>query len=447
MAITGDIIRQAGAAAVGKRTLEKLCTAVKAFQTFVEKHSGTPLSAITEAGQPHTWDEGRRDYHCWLLAHFVCYVNQTHMLVSTSLGYAKKVNVHWKVAFKHVLWTDDMFASLKPVTDGLKNMNLAVRQRREGLSAADICVLSAALRRRIGTVERPSWRGLYLYDDRLVETVIALWHFVYSEAYRYGDATCPDDGPFEAKFRLTRDGVKFSAPTSEGRQTVTLPCPRTKVTNWHTGFAMSSTVDDNAKINWGASLNRMIALDPTPTRADIAAETPLFRDVRNVPLGQGGGLPIKGRWMRSLIRSLVQENPGWFGDRVAKDFGIHAFRIGRLNDLLDAGASMFQVSSLGRWVSDSVLRYHRMSQEAAAALHAKALEASLTQDSTRGFVGHAVPRSTTQKRMLAEALTGGKPSARTSRQQQIAVSNPRTPGAPRQSTLDSWCTGQAMCRL
>jgi hypothetical protein len=125
---------------------------------------------------------------------------------------------------------------------------------------------------------------------------------------------------------------------------------------------------------------RMIASDPV--RYEDRHRTPLFRDTRGLrDLGdgtfEGGGKPLSNAFIRKLIRQLVRANPEWFGARDPESFGIHAFRIGAMNDLLDAGADFFVISALGRWVSQSVMDYHRMKRSTEYAWRKKATNLSL----------------------------------------------------------------------
>lgn len=440
---TSATIDSAIAATVGPRALEKIATAVKQFREFIIEKSGTPLSTITGLPDVSLWGQERYDYHVFLLAHYVCHVNTTHKQVSTSVGYARAVSKHWEVTYRHVLWTEKMFDEVVPMLKGLKNLNMAVSKVRDGLTGADICILAKALRARVtrGECARPSKAGLYMYDERLVESIIASWHFCYQECFRFGDATSPDNTPFNPKFRLTRDDIRYSKPVKGHKQTITVPAPKMKVTNRHTGFAIVGEIDDDAPINWAASVDRMLVLDPSPTDKATAAVTPLFRNVLNVSLGAGGGLPFTGRWMRALIRSLVDECEVHFGPRVSADFGVHSFRIGKLNDMLQAGATMFQVSTMGRWVSDAVLRYHRMTQEASTALHNRAVDCSLVGADAEGFVGFARPRTLAQQAALSDALLATAPNRRTARRHVPAPNKKQrsmlsTSG--RQATLDAW---------
>lgn len=213
-----------------------------------------------------------------------------------------------------------------------------------------------------------------------------------------------------------------------------MPAPRCKVSNYHTGFDLSSIIDHDAPINWPSAVMRMLQSDPSPTDVEAAGRTPLFRDVRNIGKGDPGGEPLKGYWMRRLIQSLVAECSVWFGsDRKPEDFGIHSFRIGKLNDLLQAGATVFEVSTMGRWVSDAVLRYHRLTLEAATALRAKATQGSLLGQDAAGFVGHAMPRSVIQQGALDAAMASGQETSRAA--PQVVSTAKRAAGQP---SLDSW---------
>ena len=80
-----------------------------------------------------------------------------------------------------------MFTEIQPILDGLDNLTLARTKVKQGISGADLMVLKAALRRRVkrGETERRATHGhqLFIWNDRLVDTVIASMEFCYEYAH------------------------------------------------------------------------------------------------------------------------------------------------------------------------------------------------------------------------------------------------------------------------
>ena len=90
-----------------------------------------------------------------------------------------------------------------------------------------------------------------------------------------------------------------------------------------------------------------------PVARSDAASTPLFRDTR---AGVGRRVRVTQSKFRSIFKKLcrmAQPEIQFSG------FGIHAFRVGGMNRLMDLGATAPQICALGRWESDCWLLYAR----------------------------------------------------------------------------------------
>ena len=143
---------------------------------------------------------------------------------------------------------------------------------------------------------------------------------------------------------------------------MTMKPPWYKVQNRYAGNELTSTVRTEDELNWPAAI--LVMNGAVPMLDKDKANTPLFRDTRGVARRKdgtfpAGGSPLPYKFVLKVLRELITVNADYFGTRAPKDFGLHSFRIGGMNDLVDSGASFFVVSALGRWTSQSVMDYHR----------------------------------------------------------------------------------------
>jgi hypothetical protein len=96
-------------------------------------------------------------------------------------------------------------------------------------------------------------------------------------------------------------------------------------------------------------MRNLLRVDPTPD--EVAAKTPLFRDVdSNQPLRTGA--------LRRLLQSFmlaIGEAPS--------EFGLHSLRIGGATALFAAGATPIVIRTMGRWSSDCYRLYVRACYE------------------------------------------------------------------------------------
>ena len=299
--------------------------------------------------------------HEWLLSLYVAAVSEKHERADTSVSYARNVAKEWLRIHGTVLWPNPMFAELHEVTDGLAKIKDFSKRQREGFSAADVAILVRTVHKWARDGKRVG-KGQARWDNRLASTVAALMIFCFQKLYRMGDATCPDGEDYNADERFSRASVWFSENIAGTPREMTLDPPVNKCANRFTGHPISDAFTDECT-NWPSAIDNMLSADPVPHHQ--RHETPLFRDTRTSKRRadgtfQAGGLPIGGAFMRRTIRALVKANVGWFGARLPALFGLHSFRIGGLNAALDAGATYMECCALGRWVSTSVIAYHRM---------------------------------------------------------------------------------------
>ena len=366
-----DVWRQtldgANAKGTSESTKQLQITARLAFNVVLKKLGLDPNKLRIQSSYFQSWDEERYALHATLLSIYISEVTQTHERASTSVRYARSVAKTWQRLYKTVLWPEPMFDNIKPMIKGLEKIKDYAKRERNGFSAPDVAIIVQTLHRwerqgrKIGPNSRDRW------DQRLVANVAAAITFTYGNMYRFGDATCPEGEKWCPEMRLSRASVRFAPEVPGMPREVGLDPPTNKTANQHTGRQITGVFSDDC-INWPSALDHLLAVDAVPQH--LSHKTPLFRDSRKSPLdGQlrdgsfaAGGVPLDGAFVRRTLKTIVRENAAWFGDRTEETFGLHSFRIGKLNDCLDAGASYFQCLSLGRWASDSVFKYHRMSK-------------------------------------------------------------------------------------
>ena len=90
-----------------------------------------------------------------------------------------------------------------------------------------------------------------------------------------------------------------------------------------------------------------------PVSRTQAARTPLFRDTR---AGMGQFQRVTQSKFRSVFKKLCRAA---LPEIQFSGFGIHAYRVGGMNRLMDLGATAPQICALGRWESDCWLLYAR----------------------------------------------------------------------------------------
>lgn len=442
-----DTLVEAEAKGSSNAKVQTYTTAWKKFQDVLSDLN-FPVSILQEKGSALSWDEEKFSMHETLLAIYIAEISPGHERADTSMAYARSVSKSWNKIHKVVLWPEVMFEAFGTTNKGLDKLKDHTKHEREGTSAADIAIMTLTLREWERKGKRVSNRQGDVWDTRLVSTVTAALCFCYGLLYRFGDATVPDGEDFDPRQRLSRASVWYSKKCKGVPDSMTLDPPCNKVSNAHTGRPLSGNFTEDC-INWPAAVDRMIACDRVPHH--LRHTTPLFRDTRKSKLCsasrdgtfEAGGKALSGHFMRRVIRSLVKENQEWFGTRTPDLFGIHSMRIGGLNDALKGGASLFDVASLGRWTSDSVFRYHRMTKTVAHEWQQRSIDVSFGEarnEMVRAGISEDVANA---RQARLDAAKACRPfSERTER---IAVARPsRLSGralaeqSSKQLTLDAW---------
>ena len=405
-----DTMVSANAKGTSASSTQKHITARLKFNKVLRKLGLDPNKLRTQSSDWSTWDEDRYALHATLLSIYIAEVTQTQERADTSVAYARLVSNTWKRLYKTTLWPQPMFDNIKPMIKGLAKIKDFAKREREGFSATDVAVIVRTLNsweRQGRTIGKGKRHGVW--DKRLVANVAGSIVFTYANMYRYGDATCPDKEKWCAEERFSRASVRY-APIVQGTpREICLDPPNNKVANMHTGRVISGLFAEDS-INWPTAIDHLMAVDPIPHH--LRHKTPLFRDSRKSALNstlrdgtyEAGGVPLDGAFVRRTLHTIVRENPEWFGNRTEELFGVHSFRIGKLNDCLDAGASYFQCLSLGRWASDSVFKYHRMSKNRAHEWQKKSADTAF-KGAKAEMLREGVDESLANKRMsiLAEA--------------------------------------------
>jgi hypothetical protein len=387
-------VKEAASHSLAKRTIEGHATAVWKFFEFIQALD-IPLSSLTsQRADASKWDTDTWEFHGLLLSHYCARVARTQRKPDTCKVYARRVQQFWIKTYRTTLWSDQHFTDLAPVTAGMARISTYVAQWREGLTAADTYVLIRTLRRWHAEGRRISPNRRATWDTRLVNTICASFEFAYGELFRYGEATSPDGDEFDPRTRLTRAHRRVVVHVADGApsKTTILRPPKYKSPNRYSGVELTGEHCASDPLNWPHAMERMLESDPVQ-HSDMA-RTPLFRDTRGLQRTrdgnyEGGGKPLSNSFIRGLIRRLVKANPAWFGARDPASFGIHAFRIGAMNDLIDAGADYFVTSALGRWVSQSVMDYHRMKRPTEYAWRKRAMNVSLASTGEPSVPSHS----------------------------------------------------------
>ena len=244
-----------------------------------------------------------------------------------------------------------------------------------------------------------------------------------------GEALTPQAQEFDHTERLTRGSYRIEQAAGHA-PLMTMTPPLYKVTNKFSGHQLTGTVREDDPLNWPKAI---IVLDGiVPMHPADKAITPLFRDTRGVQRRKdgtfpAGGKPLPYKFVLSTLRELIRVNTRHFGTRTPGTFGLHSFRIGGMNDLVDSGASFFVVSALGRWTSQSVMDYHRMTRESEDQWQRRAIQYALTQARNH----HAA--------IMQDA---GPPEQETPPKRPRLADKPRVMQAPKagtiQGTLESW---------
>ena len=321
-------------------------------------------------------------FHTKLLFNYCAKVTITQDRGDTCRAYAAQVQSFLRDTFSLSLWPKDIMASLGPVVRGLTRMKDYVARWREGLSGSDLMVLKLTLMQWCRQGLKVQANEHHTWDERLVDSVMASFEFAYGETFRYGEATTPEGDDFNMVNRLTRKSVKVKASGNDSPDIMVCKAPGFKKTNKFSGMELTHQISQDEPINWPTAVSRMVSSDPI--KKEDEESTPLFRDTRYCKHQRkdgtfaGGGKPLNPRFIRNVLRRIVKANRDWFGTRTPEQFGVHSFRIGAMNDYLDAGADYFEISSMGRWCSTSVLDYHRMKRETQHEWKRKALHHSLS---------------------------------------------------------------------
>lgn len=279
------------------------------------------------------------------------------------------------------MWPKEILDESKALVHGLSRMKQYVARWREGFSGRDMLVLKSTLLRWCRIGRRVQSNEPHIWDERLTQSFLAAIEFAHGETFRFGEATTPDGDAFDPVTRLSRDSVSVSRSGNANPDVMSMAAPGYKSTNRFQGQALTMEIHEDDVVNWPSAVERLLRVDPVdPAKA---RNTPLFRDTRYCRqlrngLFASGGNPLSPRFVRKILRDIVGDNRDWFGTRLPTMFGVHSFRIGAMNDYLDAGVDYFEISALGRWTSSSVMDYHRMRRSSAHAWKRKALHQSLS---------------------------------------------------------------------
>ena len=441
-------MRTTTAQAKAKGTREGYATAVTKFGSFLQEMD-IPISMLTKQHSRHElWSEETDSLHLQILAAYCMEVTRTHQKANTCRQYASHVNSYWRAKYKLTLWPPRLFEELKPLTDGLLRTKDYVARFRDGLSGADIMTIKKTILSWARSGKRISPRSAHHWDDRMAASAIGALEMAYGLTFRFGEVTCPDQEDFEylASRRLTRNSASVIKGPAGHFDILKLKAPRFKSNNKYSGQELTGEIVHSDPLNWASALIHMKHVDPVAHANDFSPEahadrqiTPMFRDTRGLhripgsSLYPAGGNPISVRFMREhVIRAAVKARPDWFGTRLPETFGAHSCRIGSLNDYIDAGGSFFECSAAGRWTSQSILDYHRLSREKRHEWQRRIVHTSLAAAGRPALLTPEVPRPVPDAQ-LAERM-------RDSVNRALATPLPSSMSGPQQLKLTQWLT-------
>ena len=366
-----DGLRKVALLTKASGTIECHATAVSKFYSFLKEYN-IPLPVIT--GLPRSyldWDESTTEKMRAICMLYLDRVQRSHSKATTCRTYAAQVVKFWKLKYNQDLFPDHFFKeSVADYTKALALVKMHTLKYREGLDGSDVVVLSKVIRDWAVNGLKISPRSKFVWNAALASNVTASFLFSYGLWMRYGEATCPGGSEFKADIRLTRASVSIvKNSTPGGRDIMHVKPGRYKVMNKHAGRELSGEINYKDPLNWPVAILKLIREDPVAPHED--SYTPLFRDTRGLCKGPSGcfpGLdkakPLPQSFALKCLRLAITRAPDWFGARDPLNFGLHSFRIGRMNDYLDAGADYFVCAEEGRWTSQSILDYHRLSRRA-----------------------------------------------------------------------------------
>lgn len=356
---------------------EKATSTLEAYGTSVSKFFDLittiqiPVSELYERTVRN--NEEDQMYLMGLLTAYLADVQKTQKKSTTCKDYAQQVKLWWKKVVKTTLWSDDMMDNTSGFVHSLTKTKRFYSAERFCIYSADILVMLGTVQMWVSAKRSINDRGARcrkeIWSSQIYNLLAAQYSFVSGNTFRFGESDDPGDADFDFMERITYADVKIHVRKSDGVRIMTIRDPARKVTNSKSGKPITMTFNSDP-LNWPTLVERLMLAHPV--HPAHASQTPLFRDPRGLVM-RGGFYPHSTKVLTSalslsLMRKLIEANPQHFKERLdaqgkASGFGLHSFKIGHFNEMLDKGTSELDARASGRWDGSSFRKYHRLSNE------------------------------------------------------------------------------------
>lgn len=356
---------------------EKATSTLEAYGTSVSKFFDLittiqiPVSELYERTVRN--NEEDQMYLMGLLTAYLADVQKTQKKSTTCKDYAQQVKLWWKKVVKTTLWSDDMMDNTSGFVHSLTKTKRFYSAERFCIYSADILVMLGTVQMWVSAKRSINDRGARcrkeVWSSQIYNLLAAQYSFVSGNTFRFGESDDPGDADFDFMERITYADVKIHVRKSDGVRIMTIRDPARKVTNSKSGKPITMTFNSDP-LNWPTLVERLMLAHPV--HPAHASQTPLFRDPRGLVM-RGGFYPHSTKVLTSalslsLMRKLIEANPQHFKERLdaqgkASGFGLHSFKIGHFNEMLDKGTSELDARASGRWDGSSFRKYHRLSNE------------------------------------------------------------------------------------
>lgn len=356
---------------------EKAMSTLEAYGTSVSKFFDLittiqiPVSELYERTVRNNEEDQR--YLMGLLTAYLADVQRTQKKSTTCKDYAQQVKLWWKKVVQTTLWSDGMMDNTSDFVHSLTKTKRFYSAERFCIYSADILVMLGTVQMWVSAKRSINDRGARcrkeVWSSQIYNLLAAQYSFVSGNTFRFGESDDPGDADFDFMDRITYADVKIHTRKSDGVKVMTIRDPARKVTNSKSGKPITMTFNSDP-LNWPTLVERLMLAHPV--HPAHASQTPLFGDPRGLVM-RGGFYPHSTKVLTSalslrLMRKLIEANPQHFKERLdaqgkASGFGLHSFKIGHFNEMLDKGTSELDARASGRWDGSSYRKYHRLSNE------------------------------------------------------------------------------------